>query len=459
MEDPARSVEDSLYEYLRANMLEIMKSQQPQPRNVLRIKADYKGEKRSIEVNRPADFGALRRILQQTFGRALNIYYTISTSELIVPIRNQAELDRAVEIVDNCSKQKSLRLILSRHHTNEVDAPPQSPDVRGVYSSIPARVVDCAWSETCSSKASSNPYYWRTLSRATSSSTDPYALPELAELRPAGATPKAPTNWRQGRCLGSGAFGQVFVCYDVETGRELALKRVHCDSRLSKHVSSFENEINLLSTIQHPRIVQYMGLQRTDSSIVIFMEYMSGGSVKDLIDQFGALSTSVARKYTFQILQGLAYLHHHEIVHRDLKSANILRDCDGNVKIGDFGSGKRLQTIVSQHGASFIGTPQYMAPEVVKGERRFGRKADIWSVGITIVEMLTAKTPWHDTLLEPIAVILKIAYDQPTYELPPETDDSLRALLEAMLTTNPEGRPTAKELIASHPAFEPLRAS
>ncbi|TKR93599.1 hypothetical protein L596_008021 [Steinernema carpocapsae] len=279
MEDPPAAVEESLYEYLRENMLDILKNTQQQPRNVLRIKADYKGEKRSIEVERPARFEDVRKILQQTFQRSLNIYYTISTSELIVPIRNQAELDRAVEIVDNCSKQKSLRLILSRHHKNEVESP-QSPDIRGVYTSIPARVVDTPWSESCSSKASSNPYYWRTLSRATSSSNDPYTLPELAELRPTGATPKAPTNWRQGRCIGSGAFGQVYVCYDVETGRELALKRVHCgggrDSRLNKHVSSFENEINLLSTIQHSRIVQYMGVQRTDSSIVIFMEYMSG---------------------------------------------------------------------------------------------------------------------------------------------------------------------------------------
>lgn len=115
-----------------------------------------------------------------------------------------------------------------------------------------------------------------------------------------------------------------------------------------KQIMHLENEINLLSTIQHNRIVQYLGVQRVDDSICIFMEYMVGGSVKDLISRYGPLSSPLARKYTFQVLQGLEYLHSNDMIHRDIKSANILRDSNGNVKIGDFGSAKRLQTICSQ---------------------------------------------------------------------------------------------------------------
>lgn len=100
--------------------------------------------------------------------------------------------------------------------------------------------------------------------------------------------------------------------------------------------------------------------------------------MKDEIRQYGPLKEVLVHKYTHQILEGLHYLHHRDIVHRDIKSANILRDTNGNVKIGDFGAGKRLQTICSQSAAgTFTGTPYYMAPEVISG-KSYGRKADIW---------------------------------------------------------------------------------
>lgn len=122
------------------------------------------------------------------------------------------------------------------------------------------------------------------------------------------------------------------------------------NAHLRNQMVQLENEINLLSTIRHDRIVQYLGAQRIDDSVCIFMEYMTGGSVKDLIAIYGPLSGRVACKYTFQVLQGLEHLHRNEIIHRDIKPANILRDSRGNVKIGDFGSAKRLQALCSQQG-------------------------------------------------------------------------------------------------------------
>lgn len=119
---------------------------------------------------------------------------------------------------------------------------------------------------------------------------------------------------------------------------------------MTNHIIQLGNEINLLSTIQHDRIVQYLGAQQIDDSICIFIEYMTGGSVKDCIAIYGPLSSAVAGKYTYQVLQGLEYLHMNEIIHGDIKPANILRDSNGNVKIGDFGSAKRLQAICSQQG-------------------------------------------------------------------------------------------------------------
>lgn len=93
------------------------------------------------------------------------------------------------------------------------------------------------------------------------------------------SAPKAPTNWRQGRCLGAGAFGQVFLCYDADTSRELAVKRVLLNSAngvQTKEVTALENEIALLKNMQHERIVQYIGCQRDEFTLSVFMEYMPG---------------------------------------------------------------------------------------------------------------------------------------------------------------------------------------
>jgi serine/threonine protein kinase len=97
----------------------------------------------------------------------------------------------------------------------------------------------------------------------------------------------------------------------------------------------------------------------------------------DEIRQNGALTERVACKYTWQVLDGLAYLHHIRIVHRDIKSTNILRDGKGNVKIGDFGSAKQLQTVCSANGDTFIGTPHYIAPEMILGKHTTSA-VDIW---------------------------------------------------------------------------------
>ncbi|MGH0139689.1 UNVERIFIED_CONTAM: hypothetical protein FKN15_042976 [Acipenser sinensis] len=197
-------------------------------------------------------------------------------------------------------------------------------------------------------------------------------------------SPQAPVNWRLGKLLGRGAFGEVYLCYDADTGRELAVKQVPFDPEsheTSKEVNSLECEIQLLKNLHHERIVQYYGCLRDpeEKKLSIFVEFMPGGSIKDQLKAYGALTENVTRRYTRQILQGVFYLHSNMIVHRDIKGANILRDSSGNVKLGDFGSSKRIQTIcMSGSGMkSVTGTPYWMSPEVISGEG-YGRKADVW---------------------------------------------------------------------------------
>ncbi|XP_072469546.1 mitogen-activated protein kinase kinase kinase 2 isoform X3 [Notamacropus eugenii] len=209
----------------------------------------------------------------------------------------------------------------------------------------------------------------------------------VMDISPPSRSPRAPTNWRLGKLLGQGAFGRVYLCYDVDTGRELAVKQVQFDPdspETSKEVNALECEIQLLKNLLHERIVQYYGCLRDpqERTLSIFMEYMPGGSIKDQLKAYGALTENVTRKYTRQILEGVHYLHSNMIVHRDIKGANILRDSAGNVKLGDFGASKRLQTIcLSGTGMkSVTGTPYWMSPEVISGEG-YGRKADIWFEG------------------------------------------------------------------------------
>ncbi|KAM8967172.1 mitogen-activated protein kinase kinase kinase 2-like [Pelodytes ibericus] len=267
------------------------------------------------------------------------------------------------------------------------------------------------------------------------------------------ATPQAPENWRLGKLLGRGAFGEVYLCYDVDTGRELAVKQVPFDpdsQETSKEVNALECEIQLLKLHRHERIVQYYGCLRdpVERKLSIFVEYMPGGSIKDQLKAYGALTENVTRRYTRQILQGVSYLHVNMIVHRDIKGANILRDSAGNVKLGDFGASKRIQTIcMSGTGIkSVTGTPYWMSPEVISGEG-YGRKADVWSVACTVVEMLTEKPPWAE--YEAMAAIFKIATQPTKPRLPDSVSDSCTDFMKQIFVEE-KRRPTAEELL-KHP--------
>jgi serine/threonine protein kinase len=257
-----------------------------------------------------------------------------------------------------------------------------------------------------------------------------------------------PENWKKGKLLGMGAFGQVYLCYDVDTGRELAVKQVHVYSRdiaASKEVRALREEIKVLQGVQHPRIVQYYGSQENGDLLSIFMEYMPGGSIKDQIKTYGPLTENNTKRYTRQVLEGLVYLHDRCIVHRDVKGANILRDHDGNVKLGDFGASKRLQTLSNSMMQSQTGTPYYMSPEIIDGQG-YGRKTDIWSLGCTVVEMLTGHPPWHK--YEGVAAIYRIATSEfPEYTLPDETSKTAVDFLFKCFQRNYQDRPSSSDLM------------
>ncbi|KAL6729109.1 hypothetical protein Aduo_000194 [Ancylostoma duodenale] len=345
--------------------------------------------------------------------------------------------------------QRCLRLLLSKHQPLDNEVADTQPDQSGTYTGT---IVEVPYSTNCSSCGASRVSFARSTGESSCSSGVQW---DIDDRKLSAQSPRAPTHWKEAKCIGSGAFGSVYLAYDVDTGRDLAVKKIPIipDNReLRREAQGLEFDVQELGRLQHPRIVQYLGVQKTSDRILIFMEYMTGGSLKDHIALVGSLSDHVARNHTAQVLEGLAFLHKNHIIHRDIKSANILRDSLGNVKIADFGSGKKMQSLASQQGA-FHSTIHYTAPEVLLGKTAYGRKADVWSVGVTLVEMLTGKVPWKE--FEPMAAMFQIAYEEPRIDLPSTVEPVTADLCRVLMNKNFDERPMAAEVLLNHPAFKP----
>eukprot|EP01004_Peranema_trichophorum_P002178 NODE_130_length_3512_cov_70.157569_g111_i0.p1 GENE.NODE_130_length_3512_cov_70.157569_g111_i0~~NODE_130_length_3512_cov_70.157569_g111_i0.p1 ORF type:complete len:1098 (-),score=183.09 NODE_130_length_3512_cov_70.157569_g111_i0:116-3409(-) len=218
-----------------------------------------------------------------------------------------------------------------------------------------------------------------------------------------------PVRWKRGAILGRGAYGVVYTGLDELTGEMMAVKTLRfepTDPNIMDSLSLLQNEISLLQRIRHDNIVAYMGVQREKTSVNIFMEYVPGGSIATLLSQFGPLTDDVAALYAMQMVEGLAYLHENLVVHRDIKGSNVLVALDGTAKLADFGSAKLLGEFCEM-SASLKGTPFWMAPEVVS-RQGYGWQADIWSLGCTVIEMITAQHPFQYTKLGwlPLCTIL-----------------------------------------------------
>ena len=162
----------------------------------------------------------------------------------------------------------------------------------------------------------------------------------------------------------------------------------------------------MLKALNHPNIVKYYqtDLSPDGSGVDIILELVPGGSIRQLLDKYHAFDERLVKIYTRQMLEGLCYLHKNGIIHRDLKCANVLVDNMGVIKLSDFGASKKIISNFDMHGSfleneaiskTFIGSPYWMAPEVIK-KSGHGKPADIWSLGCCIIEMLTSRPPWSE---------------------------------------------------------------
>ncbi|XP_048224583.1 mitogen-activated protein kinase kinase kinase kinase 1 isoform X2 [Perognathus longimembris pacificus] len=248
--------------------------------------------------------------------------------------------------------------------------------------------------------------------------------------------------------LGGGTYGEVFKARDKVSGELVALKMVKMEP--DDDVATLQKEILMLKTCRHVNIVAYHGSYLWLQKLWICMEFCGAGSLQDIYQVTGSLSELQISYVCREVLQGLAYLHSQKKIHRDIKGANILINDAGEVRLADFGISAQIGATLARR-LSFIGTPYWMAPEVaaVALKGGYNELCDIWSLGITAIELAELQPPLFD--VHPLRVLFlmtKSGYQPPRLKEKGKWSAAFHNFVKVTLTKNPKKRPSATKLLS-----------
>ena len=299
--------------------------------------------------------------------------------------------------------------------------------------------------------------------RSSSRSTNPYARSasspsstrseELAAVSQSQAvSPHRAGQYRKGETIGRGANGTVYQGMCLVTGKLVAIKEVQVP-RGDSSFAKLRTEVQLMAKLSHANIVEYLGAELDEGAglLSIYQEWVPGGSIDSLLAKFGGtFADSITKRYAEETLKGLAYLHEHRIVHRDIKGGNVLVTEGGRAKLADFGTSMMMAGETAGDGGAetLCGTPYFMAPEVMKGDT-YGRKSDVWSVGGLLLQMAGGEPPWKCLKFHSIPQLLLhvVSAQGPpplgSYALSPDVED----LILSCFKYDPAARPTALALL------------
>lgn len=351
------------------------------------------------------------------------------------PQQYQQQQEQAMKTAQQALKQQSLERSQSQRQGNQTSPQPQAPAILqdSRQAALPAAVDP---------RVGPAP---RPRQRPRQSMNNAEIISKLQHI----CSPSDPTKkYRNLVKIGQGASGGVYTAYEVGTNKCVAIKQMNLEQQPKKDL--IINEIMVMRDSKHKNVVNFMDSFLVRGDLWVVMEYMEGGSLTDVVT-FNMMSEGQISAVCRETLHGLQFLHSKGVIHRDIKSDNILLSMEGSIKLTDFGFCAQINESHMKR-TTMVGTPYWMAPEVVT-RKEYGRKIDIWSLGIMAIEMIEGEPPYLTE--SPLRALYLIATNgTPVIKEEHNLTPVFRDFLHFALKVDPEKRASAHDLLKVSLHFE-----